>query len=634
MIELKATENALLLRSHDDDFRPRHESQLAFWGFSLTDGWYAASSSDGSELASKVVAYLQRERLPLLIDEGTAELLKRRSIARQALLDAYERCRQFKSGAVDKELATEFTGFAKSKLSRTLKRHQVKAALHLLSAVNGANFSVPGSGKTTVVLAVFAWLKAQGIVDSLFVVGPPACFDPWQLEYEAVLGHSPRCQMLAGGDINERRSRYLIDASSVSDLYLTTFQTLQRDWQYVRRFLDQRGVRFFLVVDEAHYIKQTDGVWSEAVLGIAKHAERRCILTGTPFPRAYSDAYNLFDVLWPEESPLSSEHRSKIERFTHRKEPAKAAQVLSEAIGPLFYRVRKSDLGLAPQIFHAPILVPMRKYERLVYDSIIERIRYASQSDFFRDFDLLVRLRRGRMVRLRQCVSYTALLTTAVQEYNEELIDDPSVADIIRHYDSLEVPAKLETLIDLISTLRNDGHKIVIWSNFIKTLQKITDSLRALGHGVELVFGGTPFERASVNEELTRERIIRRFKEPKSGLDVLVANPAACAESISLHTACSYSVYFDMSYNCAQYLQSLDRIHRVGGSEEKPANYYTLQYEDTIDLDILSNLRAKADNMSVVIDDEYPVYSLDMFNDDDELEAYERLFGKRAKSIC
>ena len=45
-----------------------------------------------------------------------------------------------------------------------------------------------------------------------------------------------------------------------------------------------------------------------------------------------------------------------------------------------------------------------------------------------------------------------------------------------------------------------------------------------------------------------------------------------------IREACAHAVYCDLSYNCAQYFQSLDRIHRVGGSEDKTAHYYFLQY--------------------------------------------------------
>jgi hypothetical protein len=47
---------------------------------------------------------------------------------------------------------------------------------------------------------------------------------------------------------------------------------------------------------------------------------------------------------------------------------------------------------------------------------------------------------------------------------------------------------------------------------------------------------------------------------------VLVANPAACAESISLHSSCFVAVYLDRTHDCARWLQSIDRIHRLGAA--------------------------------------------------------------------
>jgi SNF2 family DNA or RNA helicase len=148
---------------------------------------------------------------------------------------------------------------------------------------------------------------------------------------------------------------------------------------------------------------------------------------------------------------------------------------------------------------------------------------------------------------------------------------------------------------------------------------------------VRLIYGATPIHEVAVGDELSREAIIREFCSSDRGVDVLVANPAACAESISLHKTCSHAIYYDMSYNCAQYLQSLDRIHRVGGSENKKSHYHFLQYVGTVEEDILRNVQRKARQMSAVIDRDYAVYSMDMFEDDEELEAYGRLFGRRAE---
>ena len=114
-------------------------------------------------------------------------------------------------------------------------------------------------------------------------------------------------------------------------------------------------------------------------------------------------------------------------------------------------------------------------------------------------------------------------------------------------------------------------------------------------------------------------------------MDILIANPAACAESISLHKTCNNAVYYDLSYNCAQYLQSLDRIHRVGGSEDKEAYYYFLHYKDTVEPRILDNLNTKAQKMYEIIDGDYNIYSMDMFdeNDDLDIQLYNELFEKK-----
>lgn len=532
-----------------------------------------------------------------------------------------------KAGDIRAVEARDFLEFLATHIPRQLKEHQVKAALHLIGVRNGANFSVPGSGKTTVVLSVFHWLRSHGEADALFVVGPPSCFSPWRMEYKLVIGKEPSCEVLAGGDIEERRSKYYVGRDGLCDLYLTTFQTLQRDWDRVRLLFNQRGVRFVFVIDEAHYIKQIDGVWANAVLNVAQYATIRCILTGTPFPQSYADAFNFFDILWPRCSPIGQDDKIRIEHYIQKKRDPEAAHVLDTCIGSLFYRVRKADLGLAPQDFCPPTMITMNKYERLVYDAILDKIRNLSKEDYFRDIDLLLRLRRGRMMRLRQCLSYARLLGSAVLDYNENLLEGKlSLADTIKHYDELEFPAKLETLMRLVGQLRLQGEKVVIWSNFIETLKLICTRIKALGHGAELIYGATPTENSSIQEELTREKIIAEFVRHYSGLDVLVANPAACAESISLHKECSHAIYYDLSYNCAQYLQSLDRIHRVGGSENKIAHYHFLQYADTVDEDILTNVQKKSRNMSAVIDQDYPICSLDMFSTDDELEAYEHLF--------
>jgi hypothetical protein len=56
-----------------------------------------------------------------------------------------------------------------------------------------------------------------------------------------------------------------------------------------------------------------------------------------------------------------------------------------------------------------------------------------------------------------------------------------------------------------------------------------------------------------------------------------VANPAACAEGISLHRVCHNAIYVDRSFNAAHYLQSVDRIHRLGLDPAVQTNIHVLE---------------------------------------------------------
>lgn len=629
-INISISDPELIVEPNSTDLAPRHESQLSFWGFhhDSSINAFICKPENPTELLIKLVKYLNRNEIHFELDEEAEGIYSNYVEISDELDRALQIGSTLKNGKIERGDAGAFFSFLSSNIPRQLKDHQIKAALHLFAVKNGASFSVPGSGKTTVVLVVFERLRLLGEVDSLFVVGPVSCFGPWVSEYEEVLGRKPSHEVFAGGDIEEREFKYRTSREAACDLYLTTFQTLHNDWKSVKNLFRLHGIRFYFVVDEAHYIKQLGGAWATAVLNVAPYAKQRCILTGTPFPKSFMDAYNLFDVLWPESSPVPNEDRNRIGYFHQKKKLREAAGLLDERIGPLFYRVRKTELNLAEQILHDPVIVKMNKHERLLYDSITDEVRALSKSDFAHNFDLLMRLIRGRMMRIRQCTSYVKLLSSAVSDYDEDLIGKKtSLSNIIRNYDELEAPAKLQQLLHMVHSFRDQNEKVVIWSNFIETLKLIKRALQAHEFKAELIYGATPTENSSVGEENTRQSIIREFVKSDGYVDILVANPAACAESISLHKTCSNAIYYDLSYNCAQYLQSLDRIHRVGGSETKPAHYYFLQYEDSIDSDILANVRQKAANMSAIIDKDYAIYSLDMFEDeDDDLKAYERLF--------
>lgn len=624
---LDYSDGKLSINNIDDSLKPRHKSQLNHWGFLQFDNknkLVLANHSDN--ILPKLINYFKKNSIEFDLSPSCGKLLNEVHEKSNNFQSLLQTAMDFKDGKFDKNEFKKYLDFLRKNVQRKLKPHQIKASFHLSLIKNGANFSVPGSGKTTVVLSAYEKLRSEGKVNTLFVVGPTACFGPWKEEYEKVLGKKPKHLILAGGNSYTRKSQYL-RVNSIKDLYLITFQTLLNDQDEVCAFLNNENIKAFIVIDEAHYIKQINGNWAKAVMRLAKHTDYRCILTGTPMPNSYKDLYNIFDFLWPENEPINSRSKIQLNIFEENKDYESASQILEKTIGPLFYRVRKSELGLKPQIFHDPIIITMNDYERKVYDAIITNIRRFAQEDYLKNIDFIDKLRKGRMMRLRQCLSYTQLLDTSIAGYKEDVINkDSNLKYIIYRYNQLEMPAKINHLLELIKKFHKAKEKVVIWSHFIGTIKLIERTLKESGYNSKKIIGETPIESRTVIEEETREKIIKEFKDKESGLNILLANPAACAESISLHQTCHNAVYYDLSYNCAQYLQSLDRIHRVGGSENQSADYYFLMYKDTIDHDILKTIQNKANRMYKVIENDYSIYSMNMFDDDDELAAYKKLF--------
>ena len=508
---IELVNHKLCISEPDATFQPRHRFQLINWGFQKDNGEFWCLNE---KILLKIIPYFTKEGISFKLSDSCKYLLETLTESRKRFCDLLKRCQALKTGEFDRADYADHLNFLTSHIARKLKDHQEKAAYHLWLAQNGANFSVPGAGKTSVVLSVYERRRLADKVNVLLVVGPPACFGPWKSEFQATLGRKPDCNILAGGDKSRRKSAYYKTLGD-SDLYLTTFQTLMNDQEEVTSFLKSKNVRAFLVVDEAHYMKRINGNWASAVLSVARDAVHRCVLTGTPIPKSYSDLYNLFDFLWPDNNPISLEDKYRLDTLEKDHSSVEAASILEPAVGPLFYRVRKSELGLKEQVTKTEV-VKMNPEERRVYDAIFEKIRDYSTQEYFKNIDFVEKLMRGRMIRLRQCLSFAKLLSTAIDDYDEKLIpDDADLRSVICQYGERELPGKLTRLLELVNSFQEQGEKVVIWAHFIGTIELIEKKLREAGFTCKKIIGETPIERASMTDEETREQIRDEFVDKR-----------------------------------------------------------------------------------------------------------------------
>ena len=184
----------------------------------------------------------------------------------------------------------------------------------------------------------------------------------------------------------------------------------------------------------------------------------------------------------------------------------------------------------------------------------------------------------------------------------ENLVDDIDLQKLIRTYDENEKPAKLLKLKHLVKELVSNKKKVLIWSTHRATIDLVFNELKIERINIKQITGST--------EDDERKIIKKEFNNPSSALQAIIATPQSSAESISLHKDCQNAIYYDLNFNAAQFIQSLDRIHRVGGSEEKEVNYNFLHYEDSIDIKIYKRVFEKADLQMQVIEDDSSIFSI------------------------
>jgi SNF2 family DNA or RNA helicase len=563
-------------------------------GFDVADdfcGFVSKGASGNVEVVQQVTKYLSDEGFVPGLNEEARAATEEIRIEREHLQKAHilgTEAKQHPATTVDVPT-----------FRRTLKPYQIPAVAHLLAVQNAANFSVPGSGKTTIVLAAYAKLLSEGLVDKIVVIGPRSSFVPWEEEFAEYFDRKPAVVRIAGDKPTRQK---LLRTADDAELMLLTYQIAAADTEQVRVYLRRHHV--MMILDESHNIKRLmGGKWSDAVLSLAPDATRRVILSGTPVPNSLHDLWSQLTFLWPRSELLGSR-----EQFKYRVENSKAAadEVRSELF-PLYARIRKSELGLPTPRFH-PISLEMKPYQRAIYDVLAAKV-LAESVKAPTDRIKLRMWRKARMVRLLQVASNPALLTKYSKEFEVPPLESAGlpITDIIERYPQYETPPKIEFIRELVREIVTKQEKVLIWTAFIHNIETLSVLLSDFEPGV--IYGAVPKDE-SEDAEFNREKVIDDFKH-SAAKRILIANPSACAESVSLHKICHHAIYLDRTFNGAHYMQSLDRIHRVGLGPDEQVHYYILQAKESIDEVIDSRLAEKQRRMLALLDDDLEVLNLD-----------------------
>lgn len=529
-----------------------------------------------------------------------------------------------------------FQGVVKETLiKRTLYPLQLLSSFHMAFAQNSCNFAVPGAGKTAIVYGAYAYLKSlpkedPRHVNKLLVVGPLSSFAPWENEFLECFGYKPNSFRMSGdSDITVKQKLEHLYSPNSPELTLIFHGGVDRFQNDIMDFLKRN--KTMVVVDEAHRIKNPEGIWGRSVTEISKEAVSRVILTGTPVPNGYQDIFNLYKFIYPFKfKEILKFHYHNLEDMTNKSSPeSQRVQELKDNISPYFIRIKKEDLKLPP-IEEKYISVEMDSHQREIYDFI--EAQYLSHFKDNNSATVKDILNRAKLIRLRQASTNPSLLSRTLKdslENNEltgefdpntifttdtdEYINDSEFFNKIINYPTIETPKKFRSILSLLTEeIFLDNGKVIIWTIFIQNAKELKTYLAHNGIKSKLLIGEIPQDE--------REETIKAFNNPlNNDFKVIIANPFSVAESISLHKGCHNAIYLERDYNCSNFIQSKDRIHRVGLDENQLTKYFYILSKDSIDEVINDRLRLKIERMDEIINDDIPLFQRIDNNDETDI---------------
>jgi superfamily II DNA or RNA helicase len=392
-----------------------------------------------------------------------------------------------------------------------------------------------GLGKTLQALAWLAWLPADKMAHPSLVVCPKSVMTNWSAE-AAHFAPSIRVRLLHKGAcdaaaLKAARAEADVVVANYTQLRLLEAGLTATPWRAV-------------ILDEAQYIKNPES--QTARIALALKAAHRLALSGTPIENRLLDLWSIMAFAMPG---VLGNRAQFTRRFDQKNDPL-ARLRLSARVRPFLLRRTKGEVAKdLPDRIEEDLVCEMDGMQATLYRAELKRARQqllklktARELDQAR-FNILTSL-----LRLRQICCHPVLVS-----------ENASNAE----------SAKLGALLDLLEPLIEEGHKVLVFSQFVEMLALIRAEIESRGWRQFLLTGQT--------EE--RGPLVADFQKCE-GPAVFLISLRAGGFGLNL-TAASYVVLFDPWWNPAVENQAIDRTHRIGQTSKVIA--YRLLVKDSIE---------------------------------------------------
>jgi len=406
-----------------------------------------------------------------------------------------------------------------------------------------------GLGKTIQALALALDRAHQG---PTLVVAPTSVCPNWQEEANRF---APTFQVVIFGG---RQRKKILAELGPFDLMVCSYGLLQQE----SALLATRTWET-IILDEAQAIKNFITKRSRAAMLL--QGRFKMVTTGTPIENHLTELWNLFQFINPGLLGSLNQFNQRFAIPIERGNDPEARKKLKKLINPFILRRLKSQvLEELPERTEILLQVEMEAKEAALYAALrqraLEKLRHNCGPPGKRSLQILAEIMKLR----RACCNPRLILPDT---------DIPS--------------AKLTIFAKLVAELRENGHKALVFSQFVDHLSLVREHLDQEGISYRYLDGSTPSKE--------RQRQVQEFQAGHG--DLFLISLKAGGVGLNL-TAADYVIHLDPWWNPAVEDQASDRAHRIG--QKRPVTIYRLVAKNTIEEKIVHlhhEKRALADSL-------------------------------------
>jgi SNF2 family DNA or RNA helicase len=315
-----------------------------------------------------------------------------------------------------------------------------------------------------------------------------------------------------------------------------------------------------VILDEAQYIKNPDSQTAQTARALK--ADHRLALTGTPIENRLLDLWSILAFAMPGALGNRSHF---LKRFDAKDDPL-ARRRLAARVRPFLLRRTKSQVAKdLPDRIEEDLLCEMEGEQKTLYRAELKRAR-----------QLVLGLKTKQQLNDQRFNVLTSLLRL------RQICCHPALVDAnLRTAES----AKVAAMEDVLEPLMEEGHKALVFSQFVTMLDLLCERAKERGWRHFYLAGDTENRGDLVNA-------FQATKEPS----VFFISLKAGGFGLNL-TAASYVVLFDPWWNPAVENQAIDRTHRIGQTSKVMA--YRLLMRESIE----EKIRALQKQKSTLVED-------------------------------